>query len=89
MFDLERMGMPIMVTAHDGSRWLALYRAQTTDEYHAYIAVPAAEEGGVSKPLPQPCSLISVPLSEQEREDVRKRKEREAAQDAARKGRTL
>jgi len=85
MFDMERFGMPIMVEAH-GARWIAVYRVSTNDTHHSYIAVPANEEGTATQTLPQPCSLILVPLSTRELESVWRRKEREAAEDAARKG---
>ncbi len=79
MIDLERMGYPKVVEAH-GQRWLALYRSQTTDTCHTYIAVPAAPDDNTSLVLPQPCSLIAVPLSERELEGVARRKEKERGQ---------
>lgn len=66
MFDLERMGYPMLVEAH-GQSGQALYRSQTTDTHHTYIAVP------------QSCSLTAVPLTERELEGVARRKEREEA----------
>ncbi len=77
MFDMERMLFPMIVEAH-GQRWMALYRSQTTDTYHTFIAVPAMAEGNASLGLPQPCSLIAVPLTERELEGVARRKEHEA-----------
>lgn len=81
MFDMERILYPMIVEAH-GSRWVALYRSQTTDTHHTYIAVPAVEEGNTSLELPQLCSLIAVPLTAVELEGVARRKEREAAEEA-------
>lgn len=81
MFDLSQMFLPAIVEAH-GKRWLAVYRVSSHDTYHTYIAVPAEAEGNTSLPLPQPCTLIGVAFTEQELEGVRRRKEREAAQDA-------
>lgn len=81
MFDLERLALPRIVEAH-GGRWLACYRVSSSDTHHSYIAVPAADGADTSLPLPQPCTLIAVPLTEPELEGVARRKERHAAEDA-------
>lgn len=81
MFEMERLLLPVVVEAH-GQRWIALYRSQTTDTHHTYIAVPAADGGDTSLELPQPCTLIAVPLTARELEGVARRKEREAAEEA-------
>jgi len=83
MFDLERLALPRIVEAH-GSRWLAVYRVSSNDTHHSYLAVPAELVEEKSLPLPQECSLIGVPRTARELEGVRLRKEREAAEEAAR-----